>query len=121
MIKQIDRVTSDLCGQSREFKTKSPDAQTVGIVGINVADHYVSFEGARSYPTGPYGPHPYLEASEAERRLLAAADPCYSEFLVLPFKATNEPPYRFDWARERDTRDRYAAMLSRLLREYARR
>ena len=57
---------SDLCGLSRHFKTKSPDALTVGIVGLNTADHYVSFEGARKYPTGAYGPHPFLEAPEAE-------------------------------------------------------
>jgi len=30
MIKQIDRVTSDLCGQAAHFKRKSPDALTVG-------------------------------------------------------------------------------------------
>ncbi len=121
MIKQIDRVISDLCGQSREFKTKSPDAIAVGIVGINVASRYVSFEGARQYPTGQYGPHPFQEAAEAERRLLASAEPCYREFLVLPFRATNEPPFEFAWVRPSETRDRYAAVLSRLTREYGRR
>ena len=120
MIKQIDRVISDLCGQSRAFRTKSPDATTVGIVGINVADHYVSFEGGRTYPTGAYGPHPVQEAHEAERRLLASAEPCYSEFLVLPFKATNEAPFAFEWVREREVRDAYASILTRLLRSYAR-
>lgn len=120
MIKQIDRVISDLCGQSRQFKTKSPDALTVGIAGINVANHYVSFEGTRTYPTDQFGPHPYQEAPEAERRLLASADPCYGEFLILPFTATNEPPFHFEWARERDTRDRYGATLTRLLRAYGR-
>lgn len=120
MLKQIDRVISDLCGQSRHFKTKSPDALTVGIVGLNLADHYLSFEGTRRYPTGQYGPHPYQEAPEAERRLLSAAEPCYTEFLVIPFRVTNEPPFDFTWARERETRDQYAAMLTRLLRAYAR-
>ncbi|HVL53733.1 MAG TPA: hypothetical protein VM344_05680 [Vitreimonas sp.] len=120
MIKQIDRVISDLCGQSREFKTKSPDALTIGLIGLNVADRYVSFEGARRYPTGDYGPHPYQEAPEAERRLLASAEPCYQEFLILPFRASNDPPFQFDWARERETRDRYGAMLTRLLRSYER-
>ena len=120
MIKQIDRVVSDLCGQSRQFKTKSPDAMTVEIVGLNVADRYVSFEGTRAYPTGPYGPHPYLEAPEAERRLLLSAEPCYAEFLVLPFRAVNEPPYEFGWVRPRQTRDQYAALLARLIRGYSR-
>jgi hypothetical protein len=120
MIKQIDRVISDLCGQSREFKTKSPDALTVGIVGINVADRYVSFEGLRRYPTGEFGPHPIQEANEAERRLRLSAEPCYGEFLVLPFKATNEPPFQFSWLRAQLTRDQYGAMLTRLLRSFAR-
>ncbi|MGI8929418.1 MAG: hypothetical protein ACR2H0_08160 [Candidatus Limnocylindrales bacterium] len=44
MIKQIDRVISDLCGQARHFRTKSPDAIAVGVVGLNLADRYVSFE-----------------------------------------------------------------------------
>jgi hypothetical protein len=120
MIKQIDRVVSDLCGQSRQFKTKSPDAITVGIIGINVADHYVSFEGQRAYPTGEYGPHPSQEAAEAERRLVSSAEPCYAEFLVLPFKATNEAPFDFEWVRPQLVTDRYAAILSRVLRAYAR-
>lgn len=121
MIKQIDRVISDLCGQSRHFKTKSPDALAVGLVGLNVADRYVSFEGSRRYPTGEYGPHPYQEAPEAERRLLASAESCYDEFLILPFRATNEPPFDFRWVREHEIQDRYGALLTRLLRAYARR
>lgn len=120
MIKQIDRVISDLCGQSRSFKTKSPDAISVGLVGLNLAPRYVSFEGSRSYPTGQFGPHPTQEAAEAERRLLSSAESCFDEFLVLPFIATNEPPFDFHWTRERGTRDEYGAMLTRLLRAYAR-
>ena len=121
MIKQIDRVISDLCGQSREFKTKSPDAIGVGIVGLNLTDRYVSYEGDRSYPTGGKGgPHPVQEAHEAERRLLDRAEPCYDEFIVLPFRATNVPPYPFEWVTPQITRDRYASMLVRLLRLYAR-
>ncbi len=120
MIKQIDRVVSDLCGQARQFKTKSPDSIAVGLVGVNVADHYVSFEGNKAYATGRYGPHPAKEAPEAERRLLASAEPCYSEFLVLTFEATNEAPFPFRWFRERQVRDQYGAMLTRLLRAYAR-
>ena len=122
MIKQIDRVISDLCGQAREFKTKSKAAVPVGIVGLNMADHYVSYEGERTYPTGGKGgPHPILEADEANRRLLDRAEPCYEEFLVLPFRATNEPPYPFEWVRPQATRDAYASMLVRLLRLYERR
>ncbi len=121
MIKQIDRVISDLCGQSGHFRTKSPDALSVGIVGINVSGSYVSYEKDRTYPTGVFGPHPFQEAPEAERRLLSSAEPCFDEFLVLPFLATNEPPFPFQWARPEQTRDNYASVLLRLLRAYGRR
>ncbi|HEX8941162.1 MAG TPA: hypothetical protein VF763_13465, partial [Candidatus Limnocylindrales bacterium] len=120
MIKQIDRVISDLCGQARHFRTKSPSATSVGLVGLNLASHYVSFEGTRRYPTGEYGLHPYQEAPEAERRLLESAEQCFAEFLVLPFRATNEPPYQFEWVNRQKTRDAYAAMLLRILRQYDR-
>jgi hypothetical protein len=118
MIKQIDRVISDLCGQAHHFKTKSPEAITVGIVGLNLAPSYTSYESERAYPTGAYGPHPVVEAPEAERRLRESAEPCFSEFLILPFKATNVSPYPFQWANLERTRDSYAAALSRLLRRY---
>lgn len=120
-IKQIDRVISDLCGQSGHFRTKSPDALSVGIVAINISQRYVSYEGDRRYPTGEFGPHPFQEAPEAERRLVSAAEPCFDEFLMLPFLATNEPPYPFEWARPPQTRDAYASVLLRLLRAYGRR
>lgn len=118
MIKQIDRVISDLCGQSRHFRTKSPRAVTVGLVGINLADRYVSYEGSRKYSTGEYGPHPIQEAPEAERRLWLDAEPCYDEFLVLPFVATNEPPFEFRWWNASQTMDQYSSMLVRVLDRY---
>ena len=122
MIKQIDRVIIDLCGQAQHFKTKSPRAIPVGIVGLNLADHYVSFERDRSYATDGRGaPHPAQEAHEAERRLHDRAESCFTEFIVLPFRATNESPYPFEWATPRVTRDDYASMLVRLLRSYERR
>ncbi|OGN83433.1 MAG: hypothetical protein A2X23_04755 [Chloroflexi bacterium GWC2_73_18] len=121
MIKQIDRVISDLCRQSGHFRTKSPHAVTVGIVGLNHADFAVSYEGGRSYPTGEYGPHPIAEAPEAERRLRDSAEPCYDEFLILPFKATNVDPYPFEWVEPDRLRDAYGSMLVRLLGRYERR
>lgn len=121
MIKQIDRVTSDLCGQAAHFKKKSPDALTVGIVGLNTAEEYVSYEGERDYPTGRYGPHPAQEAPEAERRLLADAEPCYREFLVLAFRASNRPPFDFQWVGADRLNDGYASILLRLVRAYERR
>jgi hypothetical protein len=120
MIKQIDRVNSDLCGQATHLRAKSPDAITVGIVGLNFADHYVSYERDRSYPTGEYGPHPNQEASEAERRLIGIAQPCFNEFLIFRFRATNVAPYPFEWVAMTATQDEYAAALIRLLRAYER-
>ena len=121
MIKQIDRVTSDLCGQAAHFKRKSPDALAVGFVGLNMAGQYISYEGDREYPTGRYGPHPAQEAPEAERRLLLDAEPCYGEFLILPFRAPNRPPFDFEWVNIRLLQDAYASILVRLLRSYDRR
>jgi hypothetical protein len=117
MIKQIDRVIGDLCRQADEFQQKSAGAITVGIVGINFAQRYVSHEGDRRYPTdGKSGNlHPAQEAHEAERRLLRA-DGSYSEFIELGFRATNEPPYDFEWVGR--AQDNYAARLVRLLRTY---
>jgi hypothetical protein len=121
MIKQIDRVISDLCRQAGHFKTKSPDAIAVGVVGLNLADRYTSYDGDRVYPTGGKGaPHPANEAPEAERRLRGSAEPCFGEFLVLPFKATNTPPYPFEWVKPGAVEDAYASVLARLLRAYER-
>ena len=117
MIKQIDRVIGDLCRQADQFHEKAAQAITVGIVGINFAEHYVSHEGDRRYPTdGKSGNlHPAQEAREAERRLLQAED-SYSEFIELGFRATNEPPYDFDWVGR--AQENYAARLVRILKEY---
>jgi len=60
MIKQIDRVMTDLLNQKREFQTAGGTPITVGVVGINHANEYVSFEGDRAYPTDGRGEkHPY--------------------------------------------------------------
>jgi hypothetical protein len=117
MIKQIDRVIGDLRRQADEFHRKSASAVTVAIVGINFADRYVSHEGDRRYPTDGHSGslHPSQEAHEAERRLLSAEEP-YTEFMQLGFRATNEPPYEFEWIR--GTQDRYAAALVRIARTY---
>jgi hypothetical protein len=117
MIKQIDRVIGDLGRQAAEFHQKSSTGITFGIVGINFAEHYVSHEGDRHYPTdGKSGNlHPVQEGHEAERRLLRAEEP-YSEFIQLGFRATNEPPYDFEWVGR--VQDNYAARLVRILRKY---
>jgi len=116
MIKQIDRVINDLRNQVVEFRRGGERPLCVGIVGINQAGHYVSFEGDRPWPTTGKGGylHPAQEAAEAERRFLEHAAPSYNEFLVLRYMATNESPYPFAWLDVRETRLNYAAALARI-------
>lgn len=119
MIKQIDRVMNDLQNQRREFKTAGGNPITVGIVGINQADRAVSYEGEAKWPTdGKKHKHPIQEAAEAERRLMAAVASDFDEFLILRFRATNEPPYAFDWVNQHQTEMDYGAVLTRILRKY---
>lgn len=121
MIKQIDRLISDLCGQARHFREKSEHSIRIAVVGVNQADHYVSFEGERAFPTdGRRYPHPRQEASEAERRLVDSARPCFDEFIILPFAATNEPPYPFQWSDAASTQSEYSSALLRVARKYER-
>jgi hypothetical protein len=111
MIKQIDRVITDLRNQATVFRSQTAKAIAVGIVGVNHAEEYTSYEGDRSYPADP---RPAKEAAEAIRRLESGAAKSFDEFIVLRFKATNVSPYPFTWIDERDTRQSYGAALLRL-------
>jgi hypothetical protein len=125
MIKQIDRVINDLGNQVVQFRRSGgPTTIAVGVVGINHAGTYVSFEGKdRAYKTsGRSGaPHPSQEANEAEKRLLQLAAPSFSEFLVLRYRATNEAPFPFEWVDEQSTNTDYAAALTRISGKYQQR
>jgi len=123
MIKQIDRVINDLRNQVVQFKRGGGNPICVAVVGINQADRTVGYEGDRPFPTtGKAGfPHPCQEAPEAERRLRSEVASDFDEFLVLRFKATNTPPYPFEWANYDDTRLDYAAALSRISARYQQR
>ena len=119
MIKQIDRVMNDLQNQVREFSAAGGNPVSVGIVGINQADRYVSYEGDVKWPTGVKGnKHPIQEAADAEKRLLAKAAPVFDEFIILRFRAWNEPPFRFEWVDEGQTNLDYGAVLTRIIRKY---
>ena len=121
MIKQIDRVINDLGKQAEHFRSRKGSPICVGIVGINHADHCTSYEGERAFPTdGGRYKHPIQEAEEAERRLMDRIAPSFDEFLVLRFRATNEPPYRFHWIDEEGTRLDYGAILVRVSQQYDR-
>jgi hypothetical protein len=119
MIKQIDRVCTDLKNQVTEFKSKGGRPICVGIVGINHADYAVSFEGRNEWRTdGRTHKHPVNEAADAERHLMAKAAPHFDEFLILKYKATNDPPYPFEWFNPRKALTDYAAALTRIRAEY---
>lgn len=119
MIKQIDRVASDLRNQVQEFKKRGGKPITVGLVGINFAPHCTSYEGARKFPTdGRKNKHPIQEADAAEQRLKLHAKPYFDEFLFIRFSATNVKPYPFEWMDFSVTKQEYSAMLTRLSREY---
>jgi hypothetical protein len=123
MIKQIDRVKSDLVNQVRNFRRRSGSSNPicVGIVGINYAQVTTSYEGDRSYRTdGGLYKHPVQEAEPARGRLASVA-PEYDEFLILKYSATNEPPYPFAWVNQRESVLEYGAALIRISNEYQRR
>ena len=123
MIKQIDRVLNDLRNQVVQFKRGGGNPICVGIVGLNCAQCMVGYEGDRQYPTtGKAGfLHPCQEAAEAEDRLKVYARDAYDEFLILRFRATNAPPFPFEWVDANATRLDYAAALARVGAEYQRR
>ncbi|MDP8979579.1 MAG: hypothetical protein M3O35_03190 [Acidobacteriota bacterium] len=123
MIKQIDRVINDLRNQVSQFGHGGGNPICVAIIGINQADRCVSYEGDQAFPTtGTAGfLHPYQEAAEAERRLIAQAAPVFDEFLILRYKATNAPPYTFEWVGYTDLRLEYAAVLTRISGRYQQR
>ena len=122
MIKQIDRVIGDLVRQVEEFKGTGGNPICVGIVGVNCAPTYTSFEGEREWPTnGKKHKHPIQEADEAERRLISRAAEKFDEFQILRFRATNVAPFPFEWADLGKTSKEYGALLIRISREYDRR
>lgn len=122
MIKQIDRVIGTLQRQTEEFRKTGGQPICIGLVGINHAASYTSFEGERAWPTdGRKHKHPVQEAAEAEARLLAQARPAFEEFQLLRFRATNVEPFPFEWVDEAVTSKEYSALLVRVSREYDRR
>lgn len=117
MIKQIDRVITDMKNQVMEFKAHHGKPITIGVVGINCAQTTVSYEGpGRLYKTTGKGGylHPFQEADEAERRMRALAAPSFDEFLILRYNATNEAPFPFAWDNVQKANQEYGAILTRV-------
>ncbi|MGI8989782.1 MAG: hypothetical protein ACR2I2_09385 [Bryobacteraceae bacterium] len=91
-------------------------------MGINSAEFTTGYEGDRIYRTdGTKHKHPIQEAAEAQRRLRANAAPVYDEFVTLRYKATNEPPYPFEWVDFKDAVQEYGSILTRISRNYEKR
>jgi hypothetical protein len=119
MIKQIDRVIGDLRRQVEEFKKAGGNPICVGLVGVNYAEMYTSYEADVSWPTdGKKHKHPIQEAAEAESRVLRHAAPAFDEFQILPFRATNVDPFPFEWTDYAKTAGEYSSLLVRISREY---
>jgi hypothetical protein len=105
-----------------EFKKTGGNPICVGIVGVNLASGYTSYEGAREWPTDrKKHKHPIQEAAEAQKPLLARAAPGFDEFQILRFQATNTAPFPFEWLDYDQTAKEYGALLIRVSREYDRR
>jgi len=122
MMKQIDRVMSDLVKQVEHFKRGGGNPICLGIVGINASPAYTSYEADRAFlANGTKYAKPASEALETERRLLAEARPRFTELLVLRFRATNVEPFPFEWVSYKDTAEQYGAILVRISREYEKR
>lgn len=119
MIKQIDRVIGDLNRQVAQFHSAGGNPLCVGIVGINAADHYTSYEKEKTWPTDgkKYKP-PAQESHQAEDRVVKGAAFSFDEFLILRFRARNQPPFTFEWVDEERTTSDYGAILTRILRKY---
>lgn len=121
MIKQIDRVKTDLVNQIRQFRKSDPRAVTAAIVGVNHAQLYRSFEGSREFPTdGRTYKHPIQEAAAAIRHV-EELRPEFDEVLILPYDASNLQPYPFAWINESATRQDYGAFLVRIAGDYEQR
>lgn len=119
MIKQIDRVIGDLTRQTEQFKAAGGAPICVGIVAVNYADRYISFERDRTFPTdGKKYKHPVQEAADAEFRLMSIAARHFDEFVVFRFRARNELPFTFEWLDEGQTALDYGAALTRIIRKY---
>lgn len=119
MVKQIARVENDLRDQVKQFQRRANNPVCVGIVGINYAAKYVSYEGDRAYPTdGVRDRHPIQEAAHVEQRLSLDLETTFDELLFLKYRATNEPPYPFEWVDPKETLLDYGAALARISDKY---
>ncbi len=99
MIKQIDRVKSDLVGQVAQFKRGGGTPICVGIVGINRAQYTISYEGERIFRTGGW-------ARAGSSTLRADADSCAGAWQGIQTPSRAQPLHRYppgSWVAPRQT------------------
>lgn len=118
LIAQVDRVINDLIKQADIFSKHNAHALRLGLVGVNFASTYTGHEGERQHVAKT---PPAREASDFATRIERAAGPHYDELLILKFRATNNPPYDFQWVDLKDTEQLYGSILVRLSAQYDRR
>lgn len=81
MIKQVDRVGTDMINQAAEFKRSNPNAICVGIVGVNHAAIYRGLEGTREYVTTGKGGymHQFRKQHKQNRESSRASLPVWTK------------------------------------------
>jgi len=122
MIKQIDRVGTDMENQAAQFRQHGNDPICVGVVAVNYAPIYRSFEGKTEWVTdGKEYAHPIQEAASAESRLTARVASKFDELICLRYVATNMESLSFKWLNLEQTLKEYGASLVRLCALYERR
>jgi hypothetical protein len=119
MVRQIDRVKTALVGSVREFRKSNRHVLTVGIVAVNHASIYRSFEGTREYVTtgGGRHKHPFQEADKVIAHL-AGIRSRLDELLILRFDATNMEPFPFSWVDPQEATRDYASVLVRISSQF---
>ncbi|HKY26577.1 MAG TPA: hypothetical protein VJM12_01380 [Pyrinomonadaceae bacterium] len=118
LIAQVDRVINDLTKQAHIFINHNPNALRLALVGVNSAHTYTGHEKDRQYVAKT---PPAREAAEFARRIEKTVGPHYDELLILRFRATNNPPYNFEWVDLSETEQLYGSILVRLSAQYERR
>lgn len=108
--KQIDRVINDLDGFATRMRSLSRKCINVAIVGVNHEPDYEGHEGQRTFKDRLKNREPAKVTAKLREELLGR----YDELIILPFKATNQPPYPFSWLSERRVDLDYGAALTRL-------
>jgi hypothetical protein len=111
LIAQVDRVINDLRKQADIFTKHNPLALRLALIGVNSALTYTGHEKDRQYVAKT---PPAREAAEFARRIEALVAPHYHELLVLNFRATNNPPYGFEWVNLKEIEQLYGSILVRL-------